>query len=87
MQNQMTFCKSHIARAYHAGSATVSSFTFGQFSRFCAKLCQTRFGEPAVFIHDADQHEDDAPTLTKVIWQGKVSDLATGVAFAERLAQ
>ena len=77
-----TFSSAQVARASEVGHGEcVASFTFGDLSRFCAKLCKTRFGEPCVFIEDADTRDERYPQLNVVVWQGTVAKLNEGIAF------
>ncbi len=81
----ITFSKAQVARATEVsqfdGKAVVARKTFGEHSRFCASLEKTRFGEPCVFILDAEQRDENYPKLSAIVWQGTVEKLAEGVAF------
>lgn len=81
----ITFSKAQVARATEVsqfdGKAVVARKTFGDHSRFCASLEKTRFGEPCVFILDADQRDENYPKLSSIVWQGTVDKLNEGVAF------
>lgn len=81
----ITFSKAQVARATEVsqfdGKAVVARKTFGEHSRFCASLEKTRFGEPCVFILDANQRDENYPKLTAIVWQGTVEKLNEGIAF------
>lgn len=81
----ITFSKAQVARATEVsqfdGKSVVARKTFGDHSRFCASLEKTRFGEPCVFILDADQRDENYPKLSAVVWQGTVAKLSEGIAF------
>ena len=81
----ITFSKAQVARATEVsqfdGKAVVARKTFGDHSRFCASLEKTRFGEPCVFILDADQRDENYPKLSAIVWQGTVDKLNEGIAF------
>lgn len=79
------FSKAQIGRATEVakfdGKSVVARKCFGDHSRFCASLEKTRFGEPCVFILDAEQADENYPKLSAVVWQGTVDKLSEGVAF------
>lgn len=82
---KIRFSKSQIRKASEVlkddGKGVVCRKTFGEFARFSANLEKTRFGCPAVFIVDAQQQDEDYPQLPRVVWQGSVGDIDSGVEF------
>jgi hypothetical protein len=59
----------------HEHCATIAVETFGDHARYAAKLCRDRFGNPVVFVCDAEQV--DSARLPVVVWQGEPDALRT----------